>query len=146
MVLDVEGSIPFSRPTLTVTYGSSFLDSDSGCPLAAPWLRRCRRPARSRLRFKLEGMPGELHAVSSEDVNRLLRAVTDVRYRAVLLHGHRDLSEFIHATRSRFAAGDLARTTERPGSGSGTIASVATIDHVALAGALYACPGWRSVQ
>ena len=40
---------------------------------------------KSRLRFKLDGMTGELHAVASVDVERLLDAADDERYRVVLL-------------------------------------------------------------
>lgn len=40
---------------------------------------------KSRLRFKLDGMAGELHAVASADVERLLDAADDDRYRVVLL-------------------------------------------------------------
>ena len=39
---------------------------------------------KSKLRFKLDGMAGELTAVPAEDVERLLGAVDDDRYRAVI--------------------------------------------------------------
>jgi integrase len=40
---------------------------------------------RSRLRFKLDGMTGEIHAVDPEDVNTLLATCEDPRYHAVIL-------------------------------------------------------------
>ncbi len=40
---------------------------------------------KSRLRFKLEGMAGELHAVASDDVEKLLTKCDDKRYEAVIL-------------------------------------------------------------
>jgi integrase/recombinase XerC len=40
---------------------------------------------KSRLRFKLDGMPGEIHAVASADVEKLLGKCDDKRYEAVIL-------------------------------------------------------------
>ncbi|HEY0254520.1 MAG TPA: site-specific integrase, partial [Kofleriaceae bacterium] len=48
-------------------------------------LIKYRMGERSKLRFKLDGMAGELHALPMEDVERLLAVTKDDRYRAVLL-------------------------------------------------------------
>jgi integrase len=40
---------------------------------------------KSKLRFKLAGKVGEIHAVDPEDLERLLEATTEDRYRAVIL-------------------------------------------------------------
>lgn len=42
---------------------------------------------RSKLRFKLDGLTAEIHAVASKDVEKLLHpdAIEDARYRVVLL-------------------------------------------------------------
>lgn len=48
-------------------------------------LIKYRKGERSKLRFKLDGMDGELTALAVEDAEKLLRATTDDRYRAALL-------------------------------------------------------------
>jgi integrase len=48
-------------------------------------LIKYRTGERSKLRFKLAGMLGEIHAVDPADVEKLLAACEDPRYRAVFL-------------------------------------------------------------
>lgn len=51
-------------------------------------LIKYRAGERSKLRFKLAGMAGEIHAVEAADVEKLLGACEDPRYRAVILLGY----------------------------------------------------------
>lgn len=48
-------------------------------------LIKYRTGEKSKLRFKLDGMAGELTAVASQDIEKVLKACTDDRYRAVIL-------------------------------------------------------------